>query len=152
MKLAEALVERADVKKRLAELQTRLTQNVRVQEGENPHESPDAILRELTEALTAYRTLIQRINRTNAATQLADGRTITDHIAQRDVLVIEQRALDAVLKSATETNWRYARTEIKQITTVDVGALRQRLDDTSKRLREIDMTIQKANWDVDLAE
>ncbi len=152
MKLAEALVQRADVKKRLSELQTRLTQNVRVQEGESPHEPPDAILRELTEALTAYRTLIQRINRTNAATRLADGRTITDHIAERDVLVIEQRAIDAAVKAATDVSWRYSRSEIKQVAAVDVPALRQRLDDTAKRLREVDMTIQKANWDIDLAE
>lgn len=152
MKLAEALVQRADVKKRLAELQTRLTQNARVQDGESPHESPDAILRELEDALVAYRTLIQRINRTNAATRLADGRTITDHVAERDVLLIEQRAIDALLKSATEVNWRYSRTEIKQVATVDVREIRQRIDGISKRLREVDMTIQKANWDIELLD
>lgn len=152
MKLAEALVQRADLKRRLAELQNRLTQNVRVQEGESPHESPDVILRELTDALTAYRTLIQRINRTNAATRLADGRTITDHIAERDVLIIEQRALDSAIKASTETNWRYSRTEIKQVVTIDIPTVRQQLDEVSKRLREVDLSIQKANWEVELGE
>lgn len=152
MKLAEALVERADAKRRLAELQTRLTQNARVQEGENPHESPDALLRELDETLDTYQTLIQRINRTNAATRLADGRTITDRIAERDRLVIEHRTLDATLKAAVESNWRYSRSEIKTVAAVDVPALRNRLDATAKRLREADMAIQKANWDIDLLD
>ena len=152
MKLAEALVQRADLKKRLTELQARLTQNVRVQEGETPLEPPDVMLRELSDDLTAYRTLIQRINRTNAATRLADGRTITDYIAERDVLIIEQRALDTIIDAATETKWRYTRTEIKQVVTVDVAALRQQLDAVSKRLREVDMAIQKANWEIELGE
>lgn len=152
MKLAEALVQRADAKKRLAELQTRLTQNMRVQEGEAPHESPDTILQEINETLRSYQELIERINRTNAATKLADGRTITDHIAERDVLLIEYRILEAAVKAATEVNWRYSRSEIKVVATVDVPTLRQRMDTIAQRRRTLDLLIQRANWEVDLIE
>lgn len=152
MKLAEALVERADIKKRLTELQQRLTQNARVQEGEIPHENPEAILRELTAALSAYRTLIQRINRTNAATFLSEGRTLTDAIAERDVLIIEQRTLDALLKAAVQVDFRYSRSEIKTVSTVNVATMRQQLDTVSKDLRELDLAIQRANWEVDVID
>ena len=150
MKLAEALVQRADIKKRLTEIQTRLAQNARVQDGETPHENPETILRELAEALSAYRTLIQRINRTNAATQLSDGRTITDAIAERDVLLIEQRTLDALIKAASQVDFRYSRTEIKLVATVNVAEQRRTLDAVAKTLRELDLAIQRINWEVDV--
>ena len=150
MKLAEALVQRADIKKRLTEIQTRLAQNARVQDGETPHENPETILRELAEALSAYRTLIQRINRTNAATQLSDGRTITDAIAERDVLLIEQRTLDALIKAASQVDFRYSRTEIKLVATVNVAEQRRALDAVAKTLRELDLAIQRINWEVDV--
>ncbi|MBK8137620.1 MAG: DIP1984 family protein [Chloroflexi bacterium] len=152
MKLAEALVQRADIKKRLTEIQTRLAQNARVQDGETPHENPETILRELAEALSAYRTLIQRINRTNAATQLSDGRTITDAIAERDVLLIEQRTLDALIKAASQVDFRYSRTEIKLVATVNVAEQRRTLDAVAKTLRELDLAIQRINWEVDVLE
>lgn len=152
MKLAEALVQRADVKKRLNEIQNRLVQNARIQDGEQPHENPADILHELAEALAAYRTLIQRINRTNAAARLADGRTITDAIAERDVLIIEQRALEALINAAVQNEFRYSRSEIKLVATVNVAEQRRALDAVAKRLRELDMSIQRANWDIDVLE
>lgn len=152
MKLAEALVQRADVKRRLTEIQNRLVQNARVQDGEQPYEDPSDILRELAEALKEYRTLIQRINRTNAATRMADGRTITDAIAQRDVLIIEQRVLDAFIKAAQQVDFRYSRTEIKFVATVNVAEQRRNLDAVSKTLRELDLTIQRVNWEVDVLD
>ncbi|MCD0167601.1 hypothetical protein IHN58_18320, partial [Deinococcus sp. 12RED42] len=45
MKLAEALIERADLQKRAAQLEERLVKNLLVQEGEAPAEDPQALLR-----------------------------------------------------------------------------------------------------------
>ena len=47
MKLATALSERADIQRRLSELQSRLNNNAKVQEGEEPAEDPEALLREM---------------------------------------------------------------------------------------------------------
>ena len=41
MKLATALAERADLQNRLSELGGRLNRNAKVQEGEEPAESPN---------------------------------------------------------------------------------------------------------------
>ncbi|MBC6954817.1 MAG: DIP1984 family protein [Anaerolineae bacterium] len=152
MKLAEALVQRADLKRRLAEIQGRLTQSARVQEGEQPYENPDAILREMRETLDAFRTVIQQINRTNSASRLEDGRTLTDALAERDVLAAEQRIREALIKAAAQVDFRYSRSEIKQVATVDVAEQRRTLDSTARALRELDLSIQRANWQIDLIE
>ncbi|MCC6564361.1 MAG: DIP1984 family protein [Chloroflexi bacterium] len=152
MKLAEALVQRADLKRRLAEIQGRLTQNARVQEGEQPYENPDAILREMRETLDAFRMVIQQINRTNSASRLEDGRTLTDALAERDVLAAEQRIREALIKAAAQVDFRYSRSEIKQVATVDVAEQRRTLDSTARALRELDLSIQRANWQIDLIE
>ena len=49
MKLAEALLERADLQKRIAQMDGRLENNAQVQEGEKPAEDPKALLKELEE-------------------------------------------------------------------------------------------------------
>ena len=47
MKLAEALQERADLNRRIQQLQQRLDNNAMVQEGEAPAEDPAELLAEL---------------------------------------------------------------------------------------------------------
>ena len=47
MKLAEALQERADLNRRIAQLNNRLSCNATVQEGEQPAENPSELLKEL---------------------------------------------------------------------------------------------------------
>jgi hypothetical protein len=46
MKLAEALLLRADVQKKLASLRERVAKNAVAQEGDKPHEDPDKLLKE----------------------------------------------------------------------------------------------------------
>ena len=72
LKLAEALLLRADLKKKLASLRERLVLNARVQDGDKPHEDPEELLREAAAVLSEQEQLIIRIDRANASTQLAD--------------------------------------------------------------------------------
>ncbi len=83
MKLAEALINRADIQKRLAQVQVRLQRVAKIQEGEQPAEDPNALLAELSELVVAYRGLVQRINRTNSVTVVAANKTLTDVLAER---------------------------------------------------------------------
>lgn len=85
MKLAEALIQRADYQKRIEQLQVRMVQNARVQEGDQPAEDPNALLAEMERVAADLLLLIQRINRTNAATMLeADEMTIADAMARHE--------------------------------------------------------------------
>ena len=61
MKLAEALLVRADQKKKLASLRERLVLNGRVQEGDQPHEDPEELLREAASVLQQQEDLLLRI-------------------------------------------------------------------------------------------
>lgn len=152
MKLAEALSLRADLQKRLSQMSGRLQAACKVQEGDQPAEQPEALLSEMRDNLAQLERLIERINRTNQQTRLADGMTITAKIARRDVLTHEVALLQELVEHLTVRPDRYSRQEIKYVTTVDVAALRKRMDDASRRLRETDTAIQGANWTVDLCE
>lgn len=44
MKLAEALIQRADIQKRIASLKDRITRMAQVQEGDEPVEAPEKLI------------------------------------------------------------------------------------------------------------
>jgi hypothetical protein len=77
MKLAEALILRGDVQKRLAQLQDRLTRSAWVQEGEAPHEDPTKLRKEVTSLIEQLQRLVFQINQANMTTQLESGMTET---------------------------------------------------------------------------
>lgn len=53
MKLAEALIARADNQKRIAHLRDRLAASAKVQDGDDPPENPQALLEELERIIDA---------------------------------------------------------------------------------------------------
>lgn len=152
MKLAEALILRADRKKRLEHLKERLGRMVKVQEGDQPAESPDALLQEVDRTAADLTRLIKQINRTNAQTQLDDGRTIADAIADRDDLRLRHTILNGVIQAATIRQERFTKSEVRFQTTVNAGALQQQADDLAQAYRELDTKIQSANWLIDLLD
>lgn len=152
MKLAEALVLRADVQKRVAQLTPRLRVNAVVQEGDQPSELPEVLLAELDTLLAQLEDLILRINRTNIQATLADGTSLTAALAHRDVLAMRLSALTVLADAAGNRVDRYGSAEIRKLATVDVATLRRQVDDLSRQRRELDTAIQAANWAVDLVE
>ena len=149
MKLAEALNQRADLQKRIAQLKERLSNNVKVQEGDQPAEKPSDLFAELSLALKDLENLIVRINRTNQET-VWEGKTLTEMIAEKDVLSLHLSVLRGTLEAANVRSDRYSRNEIKFVRTVDVNELQKKVDDLSRNLRELDSRLQQANWMTDL--
>jgi hypothetical protein len=149
MKLAEALNQRADLQKRIAQLRERLSNNVKVQEGDQPAENPDDLFKELEGSLKQLKGLIVSINRTNQET-VWEGKTLTEMIAEKDVLSMHLGALRATLEAANVRSDRFSRNEIKFVRTIDVNALQKKVDDLSKELRELDSKLQQANWMTDM--
>lgn len=152
MKLAEALIQRADHRKRLDQLRERLVGVARVQEGDAPAEDPAALLAEVERTAAGLTLLIQRINRTNSATPLDDGRTIADAIAERDTLRLRHTLLTTLLQAASIKQDRLTKSEVRFQRTVDIVALQQQADDLAQAYRELDTKIQAANWLVDLID
>ena len=151
MKLAEALILRADCQKKIAQLRQRLSRCVKVQEGEQPPEDPQVLLGELSGAIAQLTTLIQRINRTNASTAFEPG-NLTDALARRDTLAIQRNALQNIVQEATLTYNRYSRSEVKLVSTVEVSDLQRQVDSLAQEYRLLDTQIQSLNWQVDVLE
>ncbi len=151
MKLATALSERADIQRRLSQLQSRLNNNAKVQEGEEPAEEPKALLKELDALLDRLEWLMARINLTNSAT-LSEGKSMTELLARRDCLSKRLIIMRSFLDSASTKVDRYSQKEIKILSTVKVSQLQKELDAHSKALRELDEKIQSLNWTTDLLE
>lgn len=149
MKLAEALNQRADLQKRIAQLKERLNNNVKVQEGDSPAEDPKDLFAELDDAIHQLKETVFRINRTNLESAV-EGRSLTDIIAEKDTLSLKISTLREVLENANVRSDRFSRNEIKFVRTIDVAKLQKQIDDLSKQLRELDVKLQQANWSTDL--
>ena len=149
MKLSEALINRADLNKRIAQLSMRLNDNATVQEGEKPNEEPDELLAELDDCLLQLEGLIARINLTNSSVKL-DGLTLTEHLAKRDCLSMKLGAYRDFIRSASTLSLRGMRSEIKWLSSVNVSQLQKHIDKLSAELRVLDNNIQALNWTTEL--
>jgi len=149
MKLAEALQERADLNRRIADLTGRLADNALVQEGERTAEDPAELMAELDRCVAALEERIAQINLVNCRTAV-DGKTLTELLARRDCLKLRIGAYRELLGNASQTARRARGTEIKVLSAVNVAELQKRVDAMSHELRTLDNTIQQANWTTDM--
>jgi hypothetical protein len=152
MKLAEALILRADCQKRIAQLKARLLTNAKIQEGDAPAETPRELIAELGRVSSELLELIQRINRTNSVTAFAGTGTLSDVLAERDVLGVQRAAYVELAQTASVHQDRYSRSEVKYISTINVGEIQKRADELAKNYRELDTRIQELNWKTELVE
>ncbi|MFD8591854.1 DIP1984 family protein [Streptomyces sp. NPDC059637] len=156
MKLAEALAERADTTRRVEQLRSRIVGNARFQEGETPPEDAAQLLAEASEALDRLETLIRRINRTNSAADMGPDGTVTDALARRDVLRLRHAVVTAAADAAAGNDQReygrQLRSELVILPALPVAELRAQADVLAREIRELDMRIQRTNWEVDLLD
>jgi hypothetical protein len=151
MKLAEALILRADYQKRIAQLQQRLIRSAKVQEGEQPPETAQDLLAELESTAIELTRLIQQINRTNSTVSFQD-QPLSNTLAERDVLRLRRSAYDSLINAAAIRQERYMRSELRMVSTVDVAELQRQIDRLSRDYRELDAQIQAMNWATELIE
>lgn len=156
VKLAEALAERAEATRRVEQLRARVVSNARYQEGETPAEDAAQLLAEVGEVLDALETLIRRINRTNATVEMGPDGTLTDALARRDVLRLRHSvvtaAADAAAGKGERGYGRQLRSELLMLSALPVAELRSQADALARELREVDVRIQRTNWEVDLLD
>jgi predicted RND superfamily exporter protein len=152
MKLSEALILRADSQKRVEQLKQRILRSAKVQEGDQSPENPNTLLEELERTLGTLRDLIKRINKTNSATEFEADKTISDVLAERDVLLMKRNAYSQLTDAASVVQTLYSRSEIKFVSTVDVSNMQNQVDELSKQYREIDSRIQAMNWQTELLD
>ncbi|CDI49296.1 DIP1984 family protein [Clostridium tetani] len=150
MKLAEALILRADYQRKIEQIKNRLINNAKVQEGEEPSEEPEILLRELDEVIENLTDLIKRINKTNSKTKFNEEMTLADALAGREKLWEKRLILSNLAEVAAVKHDRFSRSEVKYFSTIDIKETQKEVDRLSKEFRILDTKIQGLNWTVDL--
>ena len=149
MKLAEALIKRADLKQRIAELEHRLRASAKIQLGDNPPENPDDLLEELTKAFQDLELLIIAIDHTNAIS-LLEGKPLVEWLTKRNMLQKRRQTLLSLIDQASMPSYRVTKTEIRYVSTLKVPELIKEADELAKCFRELDIKLQAANWATEL--
>lgn len=151
MKLAEALNLRADSQNYIRQLERRLLNNARIQEGCEPTEQAEYLLEELNRSVGILIDLVSRINKTNHAI-LCDNITLTEMLAKRYALSLGNSILTHFVYKASDTEDPYGGSVGITYSTIDVSAFYQKVNQNSLQIRELDNKIQRLNWQTDLLE
>lgn len=151
MKLAKALILRADAQKKLASLREGVGSHCKVQEGTDPQEDPADLMKEAFGVIKELRNLAEKINHANANSTLPNGRTLTSAIAQRDELIQQHSLVQHAIKSVRHYDERYyGMSASTWVDIINVKKLRKQADDLARKIREINLSIQEANWQIEL--
>ena len=145
MKLAEALVLRSDIQKRIMSLRKRISKVTIMQDGDKPAEDPQALLKEARSAINNLEKLIFSINSANLNSQTPKGRSITEALAERDALKLKHALLASAIDSA-EIPSAYGVREIRWVSTINIEAIQEEIDAIAIQIREVNLEIQEANW------
>lgn len=150
MKLAEALLLRGEYQTKGENLQSRILQNLRIQEGDKPSEDPHSLLTEAFELNEQLNELIKAINERNNLALLPDGRSLAQALVDRESIVKKRRLLVSITEAGSNQEYRYSRSEIKFQLTLSLGDIHKQIDQLSRQFRELDTIIQGLNWSVDV--
>ena len=150
MKLAEALILRADLQKRMEQVRVRIYNNVLVQEGEKPSEDPNILISEFMTLQDKLSTIIKSINKTNNETAFDEKMMLYEALIKRDAILSKRSILANAAQHASDRQDRYSLTEIKYVSVVDVENLQKEADALAQSYRDLDTKIQGLNWNTDL--
>ena len=148
MKLAEALLLRADLMKKIEQLQNRIGPVLIVSDDKKPQEDPNKILAQLRTAIQDLESIIIRINKTNNETPVEGEGTLMEALAKRDSLKMLSEKLRNIRFAAQVNNSG----EVNLKTTIDIKKLQTEMDQTGRAFREVDSKIQEINWLTELKE
>ena len=142
MKLAEGLLLRADLMKKIDHLQNRIRPVLIVSDDKLPQEDPDKLLAQLRKAIQDLESLIIRINKTNNETLVEGEGLLMEALAKRDSLKMLSERLRNIRHAAQINN--SGENNLK--TTINIKKLQSEMDQTGRAFREIDSKIQETNW------
>ena len=154
MKLAEALLIRSDMQKKLAQIKGRIRNNVKVQEGDTPSEDPNELLLQASQIISELNQLVERIHRTNATATATteNGQSMLTLLVERDMLETRHKLLLDAIEATRQEEDRYSYREIKRNVIVSVSALQKQADDLAVKIRQLNLLIQASNWQIELVD
>jgi hypothetical protein len=155
MKLGELLAHRAELQKRMQQLQKLLLDNATLQEGDTPTLDPTGLLAQYRDLSDEHERVVRQINRTNMVSRVqgtSESLTLADAVVRRERLARHAGMLRDLTARAMPERSRFLRTEVKHVPAFDVVAVMAQADELSREHRELDTRIQRANWEVDVIE
>lgn len=150
MKLAEALVLRADLQKKLENLKKRLANSVLKLDDIQVIEDPAILKLEADETIAILYSLIDRIYRTNQSVILPSGQSMVTVLAKRDELVERRKLLDYIINKSLPDSGLYFNERGKWQPAIDISAYQKQMNDIAMQIRRLNLGIQQTNWQVDL--
>ena len=148
MKLAEGLLLRADLMKKIEHLQNRIRPVLIVSDDKLPQEDPEELLAQLRKAVQNLENIVVRINKTNNETMVEGEGLLMEALAKRDSLKMLSEKLRNIRYAAQINN--SGDNNLK--TTISINKLQIEMDQTGRAFREIDSKIQEINWLTELKE
>ncbi len=148
MKLAEGLLLRADLMKKIEHLQNRIRPVLIVSDDKQPQEDPEKLLAQLRQAIQDLETIVVRINKTNNETIVEGDGLLMEALAKRDSLKMLAEKLRTIRYAAQINNSGDANLK----TTISIKKLQIEMDQTGRAFREIDSKIQEINWLTELKD
>lgn len=142
MKLAEGLLLRADLMKKIEHLQNRIMPVLIVSDDRVPQEDPDKLLAQLRKTIQDLEILIIRINKTNNVTVVEGEGLLMEALAKRDSLKLVSEKLRNIRRSAQIFNTGDSNLK----TTINIEKLQIEIDQAGRAFREIDSKVQEINW------
>ncbi|MDE1549265.1 DIP1984 family protein [Jeotgalibaca caeni] len=150
MKLAEALLLRRDLEAKLTALKQDVLANALIQEGDILDISMEELIQDYQKTNEEFSHLVVKINKRNAeATLHHSDKLIVEALEERESLRRQHSFFNNTIETANDIR-RFGRNEIRMVRAVDTKELTKKMNDISKKLRELDGNIQQTNWLVDL--
>ena len=142
MKLAEALLLRADLLRKIEQLQNRIRPVLIVSDDKQPQEDPAKLMAQLRKTIQDLEALVVKINTTNNVTAVPGYGNLMQALARRDALKMLSEKLRTIRYAAQVNNSG----EKALKTTIDIKKLQAEMDQTGRDFRTLDSTIQEINW------
>jgi hypothetical protein len=152
IKLAEALLIKAEYEKRLESLRTRLAVSARIQEGNFPPEDPETLLADVQTCLEALASLSKRISITCSQTLLESRKTLADALIDQEILLKKESIYQSTIEAAIIPTDPPETSNILWRSTVNIAGLHRRIEDILKEYRLLETQIQKASWSTELVD
>lgn len=127
MKLVEALRLRKDYETNLQQLESRILNNCKVQEGDVPSEDPEELIELYLQMSEKLKKLVSNINLTNSQSMFKFSKcteSMTSALAKRSELRRHAAAILRFARSDVINMDMYSRKEIKYISTISVKKYR----------------------------
>lgn len=145
MLLAEAIAERAEILRRNGVLQDQLWRAVQAPEGEKPFLDPYELIEEEDQNLDRLHVLDKQIHETNTKTMLQENQTLLGAVI-RLRMILKKKRLYSNVTERVFPRYQYGGSEIKNVTTVNIRNLNNKMDQIEREYQELLILVQKRNW------